>query len=59
MVKNQFTKNTTLSKHFQNPTEKILNRGKIDTPNTKIHDHSLSCLGTSTLIKRGGDKLVL
>jgi len=32
---------------------------KIDTPNTQIYDHSLSCLGTGTLLKSGGVKLVL
>ena len=37
----------------------IVVRGNIDAPHTQIHDHSLSCLGTSTLIKRGGVKLVL
>jgi len=26
-------------------------RGEIDTTNTQIHDHSLSCLGTCTSIK--------
>ena len=26
---------------------------QIDTPNTQIHDRSLSCLGTGTSIKRG------
>jgi len=38
---------------------KIIERGKIDTPNTKIHDRSLSWLGTGTSIKSGGVKLVL
>ena len=27
---------------------KIVDRGKIDTPNTQIHDRSLSWLGTGT-----------
>ena len=36
---------------------KIVKRGKIDTSNTKIHDHSLSCLGTGTAIKSDGVKL--
>jgi len=41
---------------------KIVERGKIDTPNTQIHDHSHSWLGTCTLIKQkksSGAKLVL
>jgi hypothetical protein len=38
---------------------KILERGKIDTPNTQIHDHSLSKLGTGTAIKSKVVKLVL
>jgi hypothetical protein len=37
---------------------KIAERGKIDTPNTKIHDRSFSWLGTVTSIKKGV-KLVL
>jgi hypothetical protein len=38
---------------------KIVERGKIDTLNTLIHDCLLSCLGTVTSIKSGGVKLVL
>ena len=38
---------------------KIVKRGKIDTPNTQIHDWSIFWLGTGTSIKRGGDILVL
>jgi hypothetical protein len=34
-------------------------RGKIDTPNPQIKDRSLFELGTVTLIKSGGVKLVL
>ena len=30
---------------------KILERDKIDTPNTQIHDRSQSCLDTGTSIK--------
>jgi hypothetical protein len=30
---------------------KILERGKIDIPNTQKHDHSLPWLGTGTLKK--------
>jgi hypothetical protein len=33
---------------------KIVERGKSDIPNTHIHDHSLSLLGTGTSIKSGG-----
>jgi hypothetical protein len=36
---------------------KILERGKIYTSNTQIHDRSLSFLGTDTSIKSGGVKL--
>jgi len=38
---------------------KILERGKIDTPNTQIHDNSLSKFGTGTAIKNKVVKLVL
>ena len=38
---------------------KIVERMKIDTRITQIHDGSLSTLGTATSIKRGGVKLVL
>jgi hypothetical protein len=37
----------------------MVERGKIDTPNTHIHYHSLSKLGTVTSIKSGLIKLVL
>ena len=37
----------------------IVERGKIDTPNTHINDRPLSWLGTGTTIKSGGIKLVL
>jgi hypothetical protein len=36
---------------------KIVENDKIDTPNTQIHDHSLSCIGIS--IKCAGVKLVV
>ena len=36
-----------------------VDRGKIDTPNTQIHDHSLSLFGTGTSIKNDRVKLVL
>jgi hypothetical protein len=32
---------------------KIVERGKFDTPNTQLHAHSLSWLGTVTPIKYG------
>jgi len=35
---------------------KIVKSGKVDTPNTQLHDHSL-CMGTS--IKSGGVKIIL
>jgi hypothetical protein len=41
-----------------NPIENV-ESGTIDTPNTEIHDHSLSWIATSSSIKRGGVKLVL
>jgi hypothetical protein len=34
-------------------------KGNIDSPNTQIPDHSLSCLGTDTSMKSGGVKQVL
>jgi len=39
-----------------NPIE---NRGRIYTPNTQIHDCSLSWLSTGTSIKSDGVKIVL
>jgi len=38
---------------------KIVERDKINTPNTQTHDRSTSWLYTSTSIKSGGVKLVL
>jgi hypothetical protein len=38
---------------------KIVDKEKIDTPNTQIHDCSVSWLDTGTSIKSGGVKLVL
>jgi len=47
-------------KQFQNQIRKSFNRGKIDTPNTQIHDRSLPWLSTGTSIKKsGGVKLEL
>ena len=38
---------------------KFVVRGKIDTPNTQIHDRSFLWLGTGTSIKQsGGAKIV-
>ena len=32
----------------------MVERGKIDTPNTQIHDHLHSCLSTGTSITMAG-----
>jgi len=37
----------------------IVERNKIDTPKTEMHDLSLSWHGTYTSIKKGGAKLVI
>lgn len=37
---------------------KIVERNKTDIPNTKIHDHTMTCFGTGTPTKSGGVKLV-
>ena len=37
----------------------IVERSRLDTPNTHIHDDTLFLLGTDTSIKGGGVKLVL
>ena len=47
-IKCKKRENTTLSEQFQKSNVKIVERGKVDTPNTQIHDRSLSCLGTCT-----------
>jgi hypothetical protein len=44
---------------FPKTKRKIVDRGKIDTPNTQIHDRSLSCLGTGISIKMVRVELVL
>jgi hypothetical protein len=49
-------KNITLSEHFPNSIEKIVERGKIYTPSTQLHAHSLSWLVMGTSIKSGGVK---
>jgi hypothetical protein len=61
---NSKTNNTALSEQFKNKQYrtvgtiqksniKIAERGKIDTPYTKIHDHSLSWPHIGISIKRG------
>ena len=37
---------------------KIIERGKLETSCTQIHDHSHTCLSTETSRKSGGVKLV-
>ena len=37
----------------------IIERGKIYTLNTQIHDHSLSWLGTGTSIQSGGVRIIV
>jgi hypothetical protein len=51
--------NTTLFGTVPKCNIKIVERGKIDTTNTQIHDHSLSWLGTVTSINSGEIKQVL
>ena len=51
------SKNTTLSKQFQNPIEK--SKRKIKTSNIHMHNDSLSWLSTSTSIKSDRAKLVV
>ena len=41
-----------------NSNRKIVDRDKIETTNTQIHDGTLFWLGTGTSIKSGGVKLV-
>ena len=52
-------KNSTLLGTVPKPNRKIVERGQVDTPNTHIHDQSLSWLGTGTSIKRGGVEVEL
>ena len=43
--------------HCQNSAKiKIVERGKIDSPTTQIHDLSRSLLGTDSSMKNSGDK---
>ena len=48
--------NSVLHGIFQESNRKIVERGKIDTPNTPIHDYALSWLSTGTSIQCGGVK---
>jgi len=52
-------KNTTPVGTIPKSIIKIVERSKIDTSNTQIHDDSLFWLGTGTLIKSGRVKLVI
>jgi hypothetical protein len=49
--KTKQNKNIKLSRHFHNLNTKSVDRAKLDTPNTHIHDRSLSWLGTCMPIK--------
>ena len=51
--------NTTSSEQLQKCYRNIVDRYKIDTPKWQLHDRSLSCVGTATLVKHGGVKAVL
>jgi hypothetical protein len=46
-------------KQFQIMIEKIIEKEKIDSPNTQVHDHSLSWLDTGTSILSVRNKVVL
>ena len=48
-----------MSEQLENPIEKQINRGKIDTSSTHIHYHSPYRIDTGTPEKRGMDKLTL
>ena len=52
-------KNTcyTLSEQYQNPNEKSLKESKSISLTNKIHDCSLSLLGTGISMKNGGVRL--
>jgi hypothetical protein len=56
-LKKKQHKNTTLVGTVPKYKKKIVERGKMDTFNTQIHDRSLSWNGTGTSIKNGGTKL--
>jgi hypothetical protein len=51
------SQNTTLSEQFKTMIKNDRNRGNTDTPNTQIHDSSLSWLSTGNSIN--GLKLVV
>jgi hypothetical protein len=44
---------------FQKSNRKIVERGKIDAPNTQMHGCSLFWRDTDTSVKSGGVKLVV
>jgi hypothetical protein len=47
------TKDTTMLEQLQNPIEKYVERGKNDTSNTQIHNHSLVWgVGTSSSTRK-------
>jgi hypothetical protein len=52
-------KNTTPVRTIPKSIIKIVERSKINTLSTQIHDDSLFWLGTGTLIKSGRVKLVI
>jgi hypothetical protein len=54
---NKVKKSITSSEKFQKFNRKIVKIGKIDIPNTHIHDHSLFWLSTCTSVKSDGVKL--
>ena len=45
--------------HKPTTKNKFVERGNIDTPNTQIHDRSLSWLDSGTSIKSGGVKCLM
>ena len=52
------TQNSIPSKQSQTLSEKRRNTGKLYTPNAHVHDHYLPRLGSVTIIKSAGAKLV-
>jgi hypothetical protein len=52
-----FFSNTTLSEQFLNAIKKNVERGKLNTRRTQIHDSSFSWISTDTSIISGGVKL--
>ena len=47
-------KNYHADRTISRPNTEFVERGKIGTPNTPIHERSLSWLGTGISIKSGG-----